>query len=829
MLPLFRTLDSTPKGLTEAEAAARVERFGPNEPPTPTETSPYRRLRDAVGSPFVALLSALCVTFVLVGDLRAVITVAAMVALSVILRLWQHTRSDHAMRALRRQVTTTATVRRRAADGHEALDREIPVEDLVPGDVVVLAAGDIVPADVRLINAVDLLVDQSAVTGETLPVRKGKESTVELPTLCFAGTPVVGGSATAVVVATGADTCFGTAAQVDRPESSFDVGVRAVGWTLVRFMLVMVPIVLVVNGTITGNWSQAAMFALAVAVGLTPEMLPVIVTTNLARGAVRLARRKVIVKRLNAVQDLGGMDVLCVDKTGTLTEDRVAYAHSVDPLGRPDGEAAEYAYLAVHFQVTPLNNLDEAIADQLADEAEDLLYEAMFRKVDEIAFDHDRRRCTVILRKREGIVRQHDGEHLLITKGDPERVLPLCSHVQRDGEVIELTEAAARQTEDVVRAYAEHGMRVLAVAARQDTKAEKDLVLVGFVGFVDPVRASAAEAVRDLTEHGVAVKILTGDNEHVAEYVAVQAGVRVGEVMLGKDIDAATDEELVEHTVFARLTPAHKARIVTALRSAGHAVGFIGDGVNDAAALRIADVGISADSATDVAQEAADLLLTDRDLTVVAQGVVEGRRTLGNTMKYVNITASSNFGNVFTVLAASAFLPFLPMLPIQLITQNLLYDCAQLALPWDRVDNAYLRAPRRWDARGLARFMLVFGPVSSLFDLAMFAALWWALDLGGRPELFQTGWFVESLLSQVLVVLVLRSRGGWLTGQRASSPSRQVLLASIGVTAIALALPLTGWLDLRALPATYFLWLAGVLAAYTISVHLVKASYLRVK
>jgi Mg2+-importing ATPase len=603
-----------------------------------------------------------------------------------------------------------------------------------------------------------------------------------------------------------------------RSASSFDVGVRAVGWTLVRFMLVMVPIVLVVNGTITGNWGQAAMFALAVAVGLTPEMLPVVVTTNLARGAVRLARHKVIVKRLNAVQDLGGMDVLCVDKTGTLTEDRVAYAHSVDPLGRPDGEAAEYAYLAVRFQVTPMNSLDEAIVEQLAEESEDLLYEAMFDKVDEFAFDHDRRRGTVV-------VRQRGGEHLLITKGDPARVLPLCTQVQRDGEVIDLNPAAARHAEDVVRSYAEHGMRVLAVAARQDVRRpnENDLVLVGFVGFVDPVRSSAADAVRQLTDHGVAVKILTGDNQHVAAYVAAQAGITVGEIVLGEDIEAATDSQLgklLRHTVFARLTPAHKSRVVTALRADGHAVGFIGDGVNDAAALRIADVGISADSATDVAREAADLLLTDRDLTVVAQGVVEGRRTLGNTMKYVRITASSNFGNVFTVLAASAFLPFLPMLPIQLIAQNLLYDCAQLALPWDRVDREYLRRPRRWDARDLARFMLVFGPVSSLFDLAMFGALWWALDLGGRPALFQTGWFVESLLSQVLVVLVLRGRG---------RPSKPVLAAAAAVGVIALALPLTGWLGLHTLPGAYFLWLAGILAAYTITVLLVKALYPRAK
>jgi magnesium-transporting ATPase (P-type) len=587
MLPLFRTLDSTPKGLTEAEAAARAERFGANETPPPAGPN---RLTEAVGSPFVALLSVLCLTFLVVGNARAATTVAIIVALSVILRSWQSTRAERAVRALRRQVTTTATVRRRAADGHQAFDREVPVEDLVPGDIVVLAAGDIVPADVRLLTADDLLVDQSALTGETQPVRPAR--------LCFAGTAVVGGEATSVVVAIGTDTYFRSAARGERSESSFDVGVRAVGWTLVRFMLVLAPIVLAVNGTITGDWAQAAMFALAVAVGLTPEMLPVIVTTNLVRGAVRLARHNVIVKRLNAVQDLAGLDVLCVRS------------------------------------------------------------------------------------ERAGV-----------------------------------------------------------------------------------------DAVREL---GVAVRIATGDAE--AE--------------------------------------------VRALREAGHVVGFLGDGVHDAPALRVADVGIATSTATDVAQEAADLLLTDRDLAVVAQGVGIGRHTLGNTMKYVKITASSNLGNVFTVVVASAFLPFLPMLPIQLVALNLLYDSAQLAVPWDRVDRDYLKRPRRWDARDLARFMLVFGPISSLFDLAMFAALWWALDLGGRPELFQTGWFVESLLSQLLVVLVLRGR---------ERPSRQVLLATAAVAALALTLPLTGWLQLQALPGSYFLWLAGVLAAYAITAHLVKALFLRAK
>lgn len=859
-LPLFRVLGSSPKGLTEAEATARLQRCGDNQATAATSVAWWVRGRDVLGSPFVALVSCLCLVFVVVGDVRGAVTVGIMVLLSVVLRWWQHARSDRAVNALRARVSTTATVRRRAADGHDAVEREVPVSDVVPGDVLLLAPGDVVPADVRLLAAADLLVDQSGLSGETLAVRKhppavdavlarparrrrGEDGpqTVELPALCFSGTSVVGGSATAVVIATGTDTYFGQVARDTagaRPESSFDRGVRAVGWTLIRFMLVMVPIVLAVNGTVTGDWAQAAMFAVAVAVGLTPEMLPVIVTTNLARGAMRLAGQDVVVKRLNAIQDLGAMDVLCVDKTGTLTEDRVAYAHSIDPAGRPDGEAAEYAYLAVHFQATAYNRLDEAIAEQLAEPDEDLLTEAMFTKFDEIAFDHTRRRSTVVLRR-------HADEHILITKGDPEQILERCSHAQRDGAIVELTPSLRRDVEDLVRAYAEHGMRILAVAARQDsarlggyTEAdESGLVLVGFVGFVDPVRAGTAEAVRELTAHGVGVTILTGDNQHVAAYVAGQAGVRAGEVVLGRQVEAADDDEVrrlvARHTVFARLTPAHKARIVTALREGGHAVGFIGDGVNDAAALRTADVGISVAGATDVAKDAADLILTERDLSVLARGVVEGRRTLGNTMKYVKITASSNFGNVLTVLAASAFLPFLPMLPIQLMAANLLYDCAQLALPWDRVDPGYLRAPRRWDGAGLARFMLVFGPVSSLFDLTTFAVLWWLLDAGGQPAVFQTGWFVEGLLSQVLVVLVLRSRATSLRavrGPAGSWPSRQVLLATSTVALSALALPvspLAPALHLSSLPGGYFPWLAAILLVYALAALTVKRLYLR--
>ncbi|MEU0528926.1 magnesium-translocating P-type ATPase [Amycolatopsis tolypomycina] len=843
VLTVFQQLESSPKGLTETDAAERLGRCADNDAGPAGAPGRLRRGWAAARSPFVALLTGLGVVFVVVGDARGALTTGVMVLLSVVLRFWQQTRSERAVSALRARVSTTVTVRRRAGERFPGVEREVPVADLVPGDVVLLGPGDVVPADLRVVAAADLIVDQSALSGEALPVVKRvptrprhaapRPELVDAPGLVFAGTSVVGGTATAVVAATGAGTYGGMlAAQAAAPraESSFDAGVRRVGWTLVRFMLVMVPIVLVVNGTVTGDWAQAATFALAVAVGLTPEMLPVVVTTNLARGAVRLSRQRVIVKRLNAIQDLAAMDVLCVDKTGTLTEDRAAYAHSIDLAGRPDGEAAEYAHLAVHFQADRRDRLDEAILAQLADDDAPAT-EAVFSKVDEIGFDHTRRRATVVVRRGD--------EHLLITKGDPDEILPRCGHAHRLGAVVALADDLRRDTEELVRGYAEHGMRILAVAARElparpggyGEDDERGLVLVGFVGFVDPVRDGAAAAVRALAEHGVGVKILTGDNRHVAARVAQDVGVPVGEIVPGHRIDVTDDAELRElaerTTVFAKLTPAHKARLVTALRENGHAVGFVGDGVNDVTALRAADVGIAPDTATDVAKDAADLVLLERDLGVLARGVVEGRRTLGNTLKYVHITASSNFGNVLTVLAAGAFLPFLPMLPVQLMVANLLYDAAQLALAWDRVDEHYLRAPRRWDARGLARFMLVFGPLSSLFDLSTFAVLWWAFDASTDPLAFQTGWFVESLLSQLLIVLALRSRAA---SGRGSRPSRPVLLAASIAALTALALPvspLAGFLHLTPLPMSYFPWLATILLTYALAAQLIKRLYVR--
>jgi P-type Mg2+ transporter len=726
---VFQGVASSPRGLTEQEAADRLHRCGENAPLTPADERVAARVVAALRSPFVALLAGLGAVFVMVGDARGAVTVAVMVVLAVVLRIWQQTRSVRATRALRKLVSSTATVRRRAAADEQPLDREVSPQDLVPGDIVVLRAGDVVAANLRIVSSTDLVIDQSVLSGEALPVSKHaavaevalrgdmRDPVVDAPSLCLSGTAVVAGLATGVVIATGERTYSGSLARSAgalRPESSFDRGVRTVGWTLIQFMLVMAPIVFVVNGVVSGVWAQAAMFALAVAVGLTPEMLPVIVTTNLARGATRLARERVIVSRLNAIQDLGAMDVLCVDKTGTLTEDRIVYAHSIDVTGRLDDAVTEFAYLAVHFQDSAHNQLDDAIADLLADEQ-----------------------------------------------------MPVI----------------------------------------------------------------AADAVRSLTDHGVGVKILTGDSKSVAKQVAAQVGLDTEITILGSRIDRLDSTELcavaAQADVFAELAPAHKTRIVAALREGGHAVGFLGDGVNDVAALRVADAGIAADTAADVAKQAADFILLDKDLAVVARGVVEGRRTLANTMKYVKITASSNFGNVLSVVAASVLLPFLSMLPIQLMVQNLLYDTAQLAIPWDRVDRDYLRIPQRWRSAGLIGFMLTFGTLSSVFDLATFAALWWLFGAGDSPATFQTGWFIEGLLTQLLVVLVLRVRTLPWRGQR---PAPVVLIAAASTAAIGLLLPispLAAALRMAAPPITYLLWLLVVTTTYAVAAHVVKQRYLR--
>ncbi|MFB7570744.1 magnesium-translocating P-type ATPase [Streptomyces sp. NPDC056165] len=853
---VLRDTDSPGPGLTEAEAAARLERDGANVVAHERTPRWYVQLAQAYGNPFIAVLVFLAgVMYWQDPADPGVLILSTMVLLSGLLRFWQENRSAKSVAALKALVTTTTRVRRYTAGGSAPSALEVPMERVVRGDLVELAAGDLVPADLRLLSAKDLTVSQSALSGESLPVNKADTRTrdlgqretadpVEADNLCLMGTSVTSGTATGVVVATGSDTYFGSMAGSlagARLETNFDTGVRKVSFLLIKFMLVMVPVVFAVNGLTKGDWNEAFLFGIAVAVGLTPEMLPMVVSANLARGAVAMSRRKVVVKRLNAIQNFGAMDVLCTDKTGTLTEDRIVLDRYLDAHGREDDEVLQYAYLNSHFQTGLRNLMDQAVLDRV-NEAEEIVVDARFTLVDEIPFDFARRRMSVVLSRKtydEGVAAA--AEHTLITKGAVEEVLALCTHMTDRGERIELNGELRRQVTRIAQEHNRQGLRVLAVATRSlpatrdsYTVADEDeLTLAGFLAFLDPPKADAAQALHALADKGITVKVVTGDNELVAARVCADVGIDVGEVVTGAVVDALDDDRLTElaarTTVFAKVNPVQKARIVRALQRGGRTVGFLGDGINDAAALRDADVGISVDTAVDIAKESADIILLEKDLTVLEQGVLQGRQTFGNTIKYIKMTASSNFGNVFSVLVASAFIPFQPMLPLHLLVQNLSYDISQLATPWDRMDPEYLRKPRNWDARGIGRFMVFIGPISSIFDITTFLLMWhvFSANTVGSQSLFQSGWFIEGLLSQTLIVHMIRTRKIPFIQSRASVP---VMVMTAAVMAFGIALPFTplgASIGLQPLPAVYFPWLIGTLLAYCVLTQLVKTWFIR--
>lgn len=866
----FRTSLS---GLSEAEALERLARDGPNH--VAHEKRPHALVQFllAFRNPFIAvliLLAAISSVTDIILPLRSaedpeytgVTIIVTMVILSALLRFWQEFRSGKAADALKAMVRTTATVLRKQERGPdrstEAKIVEVSMAQLVAGDIVKLSAGDMIPADVRLLESRDLFVSQAALTGEALPVEKydtlgavaeksasaaatsgDQMDMLDLPTVCFMGTNVVSGTATAVVVATGARTYFGSLAKAiagSRAETAFDRGVNSVSWLLIRFMLVMVPIVLLINGFTKGDWPDAFMFALAVAVGLTPEMLPMIVSSNLAKGAMAMARRKVVVKRLNAIQNFGAMDVLCTDKTGTLTQDKIILEHHVDVHGDRDPGVLRLAWLNSHHQSGVKNLMDQAVIG-FADETPSLMASARaYNKVDELPFDFIRRRLSVVV---EGL----NGEHLLVCKGAVEEMLAISTSIRDGNETMQLDDTRRNALIELARDYNRDGFRVLVVAtreidptqvmARYEIADERELVVQGLLTFLDPPKETARPAIAALADHGVAVKVLTGDNEVVTTKICREVGLEPGTPILGRDIEKMSDETLrvtVEQTtVFAKLTPLQKSRVLKALQANGHTVGFLGDGINDAPALRDADVGISVDSGTDIAKESADIILLEKSLMVLEEGVIKGRETFGNIIKYLNMTASSNFGNVFSVLVASAFIPFLPMLAIHLLIQNLMYDISQLSLPWDRMDKEFLAKPRKWDARNIGRFMIWIGPTSSIFDITTFALMWYvfAANTPEMQSLFQSGWFIEGLLSQTLVVHMLRTQKIPFIQSTAALP---VMLMTGLVMAIGIYIPfspLGAMVGLQPLPWEYFPWLAGTLFAYCIVAQTMKTFYIR--
>ncbi|MCA6440567.1 MAG: magnesium-translocating P-type ATPase [Sediminibacterium sp.] len=854
----FEMLDSSVEGITEAQVHERLKEYGLNEIQHEKAPSWFNQLFHAFITPFTGILVAIAlislITDVIIAnpenrDYKTVILVSIMVLVSSFLRFFQEYRSNRAAEQLKSMVKTTATVIRKDQGKFET-----DILSLAPGDMVQLSAGDMIPADCRIVQSKDLFVSQAMLTGEALPVEKrpfavrdaNNLSPLELDNICFMGTNVVSGTATAIIVNTGDKTYFGSLSQAivgNRSETSFDKGVKKVSYLLIRFMLVMVPLIFVINGLVKGDWLEALLFAIAVAVGLTPEMLPMIVTANLAKGAVNMSKRKVIVKRLNAIQNIGAMDIFCTDKTGTLTLDKIVLTRHLNMYGEDDEEVLKWAYLNSYHQTGLKNLLDVAVLEHV--EVHDYLkVEEYYAKVDEIPFDFQRRRMSVVLKKR-------NGKHLLICKGAVEEMLDLCNHAFDPGEdhtlhiesdkVMPIDAAMHKVVLNTAKRLNEEGLRVLLVAIKEfDDRAltysvedEKDLILTGFIGFLDPAKPSAKSSIEALRELGVSIKVLTGDNEIVTRKICKDVGIPLNKILLGGDVERMSDEELMvqinDVSILAKLSPVQKQRVVKVLQQKGHTVGFMGDGINDAAALRQADVGISVDTAVDIAKESADIILLEKDLMVLRKGVIYGRRTFGNIIKYIKMTASSNFGNMFSMLGASAFLPFLPMLPVQLLTQNLLYDVSQISIPWDRMDEEFLKKPKKWDASGIQRFMIFIGPISSIFDYATFILMFFFFKANSpeQQSLFQSGWFVEGLLSQTLIVHMIRTRKIPFIQSWAAAPV-VALTSTIMIIGITIPFtPLANALNMQRLPFIYFPWLIGLLLCYCVLTQLVKNWYIR--
>lgn len=877
----MKNLGTTLRGLSVDDVIKMRDKYGNNKVTKEKRKSLAQRLAGAFINPFTAILFCLALVsavtdmifpyFGLFGsnpedfDFLTVVIILTMVCISGTLRFVQESRSGNAAERLLAMITTTCTV-----DRKEGAKQEIRIEDVVVGDIVHLSAGDMIPADVRIIDAKDLFVSQSSLTGESEPIEKIGTVSEKLDTItdytniAFMGSNVISGSATAVVICTGDNTLFGSMAKAvagEAVETSFTKGVNAVSWVLIRFMLVMVPIVFFVNGITKGDWLEAFLFGISIAVGLTPEMLPMIVTTCLAKGAVSMSKKQTIVKNLNSIQNFGAIDILCTDKTGTLTQDKVVLEYHMDVEGNEDARVLRHAYLNSYFQTGYKNLMDIAIIERTEEEEAEnpqlVDLSENYIKVDEIPFDFTRRRLSTV-------VQDKAGKTQMVTKGAVEEMLSICSHVEIDKEVKPLTEELKARVLAKVDELNDNGLRVIAIAQKSNpspvgafgVKDECDMVMMGYLAFLDPPKESTADAIEALRKHGVTTKILTGDNEKVTKTICKQVGLEVSNMLLGSDLDAMNDDELmqaaIETQVFAKLTPSQKARVVTALRNAGHTVGFMGDGINDAAAMKAADVGISVDTAVDVAKESADIILLEKDLMVLEEGIVEGRKTYANMIKYIKMTASSNFGNMFSVLASSALLPFLPMESVHLIFLNLIYDLSCTAIPWDNVDEEFISVPRKWDASSVGNFMIWIGPTSSIFDFTTYIFMYFVFcplfvskgilfndlanhfsgvelaDLQFRyAAMFQAGWFVESMWSQTLVIHMIRTPKIPFIQSRASAPLTLLTFTGIAVLTI---IPFTAFgtmLGFVALPASYFAYLIPCILLYMCLATSLKKAYVK--
>ncbi len=853
------------KGLDSEQVEENRDLYGENTITKGQEDSILKKIYESIINPFTIILLVIAfislVTNVWLAkpgqeDPTTSIIIVVLVLISGGIRFVQELRSDKATTNLSKMIVNTATVIR------DGLEQELPIDELVVGDLVKLSAGDMIPADVILFESRDFFVQQSGLTGESDAVEKlalnkattqNVESLLEAESLAFMGTNVISGSATAMILAVGDDTMMGAIEQTlntyDEP-TSFEREMNSISWLLIRLMLVMVPIVFFANGLTDGDWLEAGVFALSVGVGLTPEMLPMIITASLAKGSIIMAKEKVVIKKLNAIQDLGAIDILCTDKTGTLTQDEIVLEYPLDIHGDLDMAVLRRAYLNSHFQTGLKNLMDRAIISRTEKEAKEHAIlqnlDTSFQKIDELPFDFERRRMSVIVKDDSNVVS-------MVTKGALEEMLNISTHVEYRGEIIPLTEDIRQEVLAEVAQLNRQGLRVLGVGYKSGLREdyaytvtdESDMILTGYLAFLDPPKPSAAPAIQALLEHGVRTKILTGDNEKVTQAICEKVGLDVEHILLGADIDQMTDQELAEAvesvTVFAKLSPDQKARIILQLKRNGHGVGYMGDGINDAPSMKVADVGISVDTAVDIAKETADVILLDKDLMVLETGIVEGRKVYANMTKYIKMTVSSNFGNIFSLLVASIFLPFLPMAPVHLIVLNLVYDLSCVALPFDNVDQDFLKQPHTWEAKSITRFMVWMGPISSIFDILTFIFLYFIIVplvtghqyVHGSESalqfiiLFQTGWFIESMWSQTMVIHMLRtakvpfvqSRPAWLV-------ILMTLVAALFVTSLPYG-PLVNILRLAPLGLPYFLFLVGIIFLYMFSVTVIKKFYIK--
>ena len=839
---IFKDFKTSYEGLSVVEIDDKIEEYGKNSIEIKSNNSLIYKIKDAIINPFnIVLILVAIITFitdVIIAsekDYATFILIISTIIISAIISLVQESKSDNAAKKLKKMISNKIDVIR------DDVPSIVDVEEIVPGDIVKLSSGDMIPGDVRFIEVKDLFVDQSSLTGESNPVEKFSnikdyDQITDISNIGFMGTNIVSGTATAIVLTTGNNTYFGNMAKslyTVKEKNSFEEGVDSVSKLLIRFMVIMLPIILGINLLNKGDWWSSLIFAITIAVGLTPEMLPVIMTSTMAKGAVDMSKKKTIVKRLNSIQTFGEMNILCTDKTGTLTEDEIVLEKYMDVVGKENIRILRHAFLNSYFQTGLKNLIDVAIISRAEKEKLNILKEKYVRD-DEIPFDFTRRRMSVVLK-------DDNGKRQLITKGAVDEVMSICSFIDIDGKAIKMTEELRKEAYSVYEKHNHDGLRVLAIAQKNNihdietfgVQDESDMVLIGFVGFLDPPKESAKQAIQALKKHGVDTVVLTGDSEGVAAKVCKKVGIDVKNSMLGKDIDSLSDEELKEKVkdchLYSKLSPLQKQRIVRIYQENGNTVGYMGDGINDSPPLKQADVGISVDTAVDIAKETADIILLEKDLNVLEEGVINGRKTFTNVLKYIKMATSGNFGNMLSIIISSIFLPFLPLLPIHILIQNLLCDFAQLGMPFDNVDKEYIEKPKKWDTRGIKKFMVAFGFISTILDIICFIVLWFVLKFNTieKAALFQTGWFAFGIISQTLIIHMIRThKMPFVT----SKSSKQLLISTFTITIITLLITFTNIstiFDLKKLPFEYMVWIFILLCVYAVFIQIYKRVYLK--